>query len=420
MQALDFFFAHLYPIPVFSILHQATVMESHHTGELDRTLCFALIGLVTSLSDVSLGPAEFYVDTAEKLVLGSMENPTWAQLQAMILIIKFRENCRRFASVFMLMAVAVRHLTALRLNYEHERLTFTRRETLRRVAWSLFMIDSHLAGGYRDFALLPSDMMHIRLPCHEPAFQTGGSELPSYLRPRNVTDSADDTPHALNALALVVKLRWLRHRILAFTKTVLAHSTDAPLHQQIQALQQELNDFMANLPEGFEFNERSARLQAYSPTFAAFAMIHIIWHGAHLILFRLALTGMKEALAERSNALIGDNLVYQYRNECSRHATMLGKALDCLREAKPTPMIFDMDIAVGVYQCLRVLFCLYHLRFPGVSLEDLQAHAQSCLSFVQCSSPKCKALIFIASLPPSSFVRSMTSQLTESRQNHDM
>lgn len=96
--------------------------------------------------------------------------------------------------------------------------------------------------------------------------------------------------------------------------------------------------------------------------------------------------------------MMGDKLVYEHRKGCLEHAALLVRTLDCLRKAKPTPMVFDMDIAVGVYQCLRVLFCLCHLIFAGLNVEDLQTHAQSCLRFVQSFSPTCKALTYIVGL----------------------
>lgn len=393
MQALQAFFRAVYYIPVFSFLHRATVMESYRTGTLDKAISLALVGLTFSLTDCGSAPPDLcseYVDQAEKIVLAEIEQPSLCKLQAMILIIKHRENARRFAGVFMLTAIAARQVTALRLNYEHDASSPIARETFRRTAWSLFMIDTHLAGGYRDFTLMPAEMMHIRLPCGEEAFAVGGIDDTPFLH------SSGD--HLMSPLALVVKLRSLRHHVLSFTKEAAAvRSSEDGLEAKINGVQASLDAYLTQVPDSYRFSDHAAQLHSYSPTFGYLATINIIWHGTHLILYRLVLAGMKEAIQQRAIDVLDPFALSSYRLRCFDHATALSKVLASLVRTKPQWAILDLDLAVSAYQCLRVLFCLYRIGDPIIDLAELQIHSDVCKAFVHFLFPECEAIRYIVS-----------------------
>lgn len=332
-------------------------------------------------------------DEAERLLLSDIERPSVPKLQAMILVIKHREHARRFAGVFMLTALAARHVTALRLNYEHEALPPIARETFRRTAWSLFTIDTHLAGGYRDFSLFPSEIMHVALLCGEEAFALGGSEGAPILQ--------DFASHTVpSPLACVIRVRWLRHKVLAFTKQMALGPVESCLDCKVQGLQAELDSFWRYLPEDLGLCPRASRLHAYSTTFPQFATINIVFHGAHLILYRLVLDGMKEALRPQALTVIGPEICSSYRQRCFDHAIALCKGLAGLTEARPTWALLDLDLAVSAYQCLRVTFCLQRMGQTGVSTDEIQSYAQTCREFVACLFPDCEAIRYIVSSSP--------------------
>jgi hypothetical protein len=398
-QAIDAYFQFFYRIPVFAFLHHATVADAHRRGTLDEALALALIGITTSVKRLANVTDEHttYVNRAESIILRNLENPTISRIQATILVIKYCENARRFSNVFVLTAIAIRHAMALRLNYEQSNLPWITRETLRRTMWSLFAIDSHLAGGYSDFSLLSSQDIHIQLPCLEHNFALGTAEdvprLGNALQ--SIKSSTGQTD--LNTLAYVIQLRWLRHKVLTFTKSCVRNPDPNGVNVQVTALQEELDQFLANLPKNLRYSEGNLALHSYSPTFLAFATIHIVWHGVHCILYRLAAGGLKESLPLQILEAVGLERTTAYRHRGFAHAKRSAEIIAAITHSKPASAILDTDMAVSAYQCARMLFCLHETASPTLSLDELSVLVESCRQFLQEFFPSCEAIRCIVS-----------------------
>ena len=224
IKAFDAFFRYVHHIPMFSFLHRASLMERYHAGSLDRSLLLALIGITALLADLGPGMDEYgerCIDEAASLCLTELERPSVFRLQALVIAVKHRILSKRFSSAFMLHAIASRFATALRLNHENPSLCFLARESRRRLMWSIYMIDSALAGGQPDFALWADAdrQIHIQLPCNERHFEF---DLPEPTRPLppprpGPGGTAPRLPDVVGFMAPPVCIPWMRTRLLQRT-----------------------------------------------------------------------------------------------------------------------------------------------------------------------------------------------------------
>lgn len=82
-------------------------------------------------------------------------------------------SSRRFSSPVADVLCLYRAIFALRLNLEvkeEDGMSFSERESRRRVAFAALLIDNFVAGGVHEFISLPSDSLHIQLPTTERNF----------------------------------------------------------------------------------------------------------------------------------------------------------------------------------------------------------------------------------------------------------
>ena len=390
MLAFRVFFEKLHRIPVFAFLHRACIVEQYRNGLLDRALLMSIVGISSLLGDLGQDTGdlgETLVDKAATIVLDDMERPTVPRIQALILIVKYRALTKRFASVFMLSAIAVRFATGLRLNYEDSQLSFLARESCRRTMWSLYLIDSTLAAGYQDFALSLSEMINVDFPCHERNFEM---DLP----PGDGSDRREDSP-----LALILRLAQLRHRALQFTKKAV--ETRTPMIDVIAGklnCQRELDTFREDLPAAYKLSKHNIMLHAYSTTLSVFVSLHATWHGVVCILNRLVLDGLVESLPREKIAELDLDFRTASEKRCLESPKAVTDMLSAVYSAQVDAVPLALDVAVCVYQCLRVMIRSYRTTTAG-SEEIYEAMADRCqvgLRFLQSTfapTPAVKAIV---------------------------
>ncbi|KAL0943153.1 nitrate assimilation regulatory protein nira-like protein [Colletotrichum truncatum] len=382
-RALDNFFRHVHHIPMLSFLHRASLMQRHHAGRLDRPLLLALIGITSMLTDLGPGTREYgekCVDESETLILKSLENPSTIKVQTLALIIKYRILNRRFSSAFVLAATAARFAMALRLNHENNDLCFLAQESRRRLMWALFMIDQGMAGGYRDLTLWTPELIHISLPCNERDFEFDLAP-PSM---RSLVPSPDESENDdIGSLALHVRILWVRGRILKFAKRAAACSNDEDLgrlRDQLQSFAKELAEFAERLPVSFRWSDNSLRLRAYSPRLCVFIMIHIWWRQCHCDLYRLGLVGLRDSLSRSAAERLGPDFISGCQRQCFEHALEMSNMFTSIKQLDHYP-VADLDMPVCAYQCVRMLYYIYHLNADEYSLtpDILRKKASICL-----------------------------------------
>ncbi|KAI1335286.1 hypothetical protein F5Y15DRAFT_255905 [Xylariaceae sp. FL0016] len=383
------FFRHVHHVPNFSFLHRASLMQRYHAGMMDRPLLLALVGVTSLLTDLGPGMREYgakCIDECQNMVLRDLENPSTIKIQALVLVMKHRMLSQRFTSAFMLAATAARFAYALRLNYENSSLCFLARESRRRLMWAFLTIDSGINGGYPDFTLLPSESMHIQLPCNERNFEFDLPQVTEHLRPIPTKPFPDD----VGSLALHVRLLWMRSRVLYSTKNVLAmpESEVAQLPELIKVLAQELNGFNDHLPASFKFSESNLQLRAYSPRLCVFIMIHVWWRQCHCDLYRIVLSGLKESLPRSSINRLEPHFVSYCARQCFDHALAMAEIFRLVLSLDGGLPVTDLDLPVCAYQCARMLYFAYQMNNGEVQLtaDQVLEHANRCLQIAKSMS----------------------------------
>lgn len=400
LKTFENFFRHIHHIPLFSFLHQASLMQRYRSGSMDRALLLSLIGITSLLTDLGHASREYgarCVTVAERLILRDLDKPTVLKIQALVLIIKHRIFCRRFSDAFMLTGLASRFAAALRLNHEIPKLCFLAQESRRRLMWSLFMIDIGMAAGHPDFTLWAhrANMINLKLPCNERNFEYDLPEITESLAPPPNLPDGTLPPLSENVgfLALHVRIQWIRSKVLAFTKG-LANQKPTPadleqLPRKCEELQADLDAFQQRLPAPFRWTAQNLRLRAYHPRLCVYLMTHIWWRQCHCDLYRIALVGRRESLSKKSIQMLDPAFVRLCKEQCFEHAKAMAEMFaEVTRFDKGVP-VSDLDLPVCVYQCANTLFytlaaCPDEFDLSSAKVTEM---ANNCLKIVKQSAP---------------------------------
>ena len=213
MQTFERYFQHIHPIPVYSFLHKASLIQRYSAGQLAHVLLLAITGIALQLIDSTESSCAYglrCIDTAQQVILNDIERPSVIKIQALVLIIKYRTLTRRSSSAAMLLALTTRYAFALRLNYEHPSLPFLAQEARRRLMWAIFMLDSAVSGCIEEFTLCSSDLIHLQIPCREENFELDLPEETKHLWP--CKDEAKGMN--LGLLAFHIRIFGIRDRVL--------------------------------------------------------------------------------------------------------------------------------------------------------------------------------------------------------------
>ncbi len=369
MRTFEQFFRHIHHIPTFAFLHRASLMQRYRAGLVDRPLLLALVGITSLMTDLGPGTRALgkqCIAEAEALVLSRLDRPSTLGLQTLVFVIHHRVLSGRFSSAFMLHGVASRFASALRLNHENQRLCFLARESRRRLMWALYMIDSSMANGYADFSLWAyrADAMKIQLPCNERNFEF---DLPEKTEPLRPPPPGPDgllppLPDDIGFLALHVRIRSLRGRILQYTKDVTLRGADidvATIPSRCAEIAVELESFATRLPTSFRWSEANVRLRTYSPRLCVFLMTHVWWEQCHCELYRLAIPGLQEALPPASMAQLKmqyPTFMQHCRDQVLEHASAMADMFRLLLTLDNGIPVTDLDLPICLYQCARLLF----------------------------------------------------------------
>ncbi|KEY68039.1 hypothetical protein S7711_06951 [Stachybotrys chartarum IBT 7711] len=390
-RTFDKFFRHVHHIPMFSFLHRASLTEQYYAGKVDKALLLALIGITSCLTDMGPGLREYgsrCIDEAESLLFADYTRPSTIKVQALVLMIKHRTLSKMFPSAFMLLSIASRYATALRLNHESPNLCFLAQESRRRLMWALYCIDSTISGGYPDFSLWKAEHIHVTLPCNERNFEFDLPQPTEKLIPDSMTPVQPPPAHAedVGSLALHIRILHLRRRICEFTKGVLVNRniSSAELQTQSLALHKELDDFATHLPASFQFSENSLRLRAFSPRICVFVMIHVWWRQCHCDLYRLGLVGLREALPRSALANIDPGFLDHCQRQCFDHSMAMAQIFSSMQKLGAKP-VTDLDLAICAYQCARMLAYSYYTNAEKFKLtaESVLEQAKICLQAIK-------------------------------------
>jgi hypothetical protein len=270
-------------------------------------------------------------------------------------------------------------------------------------------LDTGISSGQVDFALWPNpqNQIHVQLPCNERNFEF---DLPEPTEPLTPPSLGPDglvrtLPDVVGFLALHVRIQWIRSKIQQYTTHILANSTLEALSQLPQRtaeLAGELDAFEARLPLSFRWSEANLRLRAYSPRLGIFIMTHVWWQQCHCDLYRLWISGTREALPEPLVSQMNPDFVSHSRRQCYDHArTMADMFAQLLALGNEMP-VMDLDLPVCAYQTAKLLYHGFknsaaELVITAESVEEL---ARVCLRIVKQSTAGPAAASIVSSLRP--------------------
>lgn len=369
-------------------------MEQYHAGKVDKALLLALVGITSCLTSMGPGVREYgdgCIDEAESLIFADYTIPSTIKVQALVLIIKHRILCNKFPSAFMLLSIASRFAAALRLNHHSPSLCFLAQESRRRLMWSLYCIDAGVSGGFAEFSLWRADRIYVGLPCNERNFEFDLSKPTEKLVPEP-DDPEKPRSEDIGSLALHVRILHIRQKIIEFTKTALVgrNINAVELQSRVLGLHQELEDFAYRMPASFQFSENSMRLRAYSPRICVFVMIHIWWHQCYCDLYRLAMTGFRDALPTETLESLDQAFLDHCQRQCVEHSVAMAAIFQCMDKLHARP-IADLDLAICAFQCARMLHYAYRLDATklGLAVESVREQSLACLKVIQqcCRGP---------------------------------
>jgi hypothetical protein len=390
LRVLEAFFQNIQPLPMYSYLHKASLIHRFQTGLLSPSLLLALIGITCDILD--LGPSMREIGhaclaKAEDLVMKGIKVPSAVKIQALILIIEANVRQGQTSAAFMLFAIASRFAYALRLNHEAPRLCFLEQESRRRLMWSLYLIDATLAGGIREFSLCHSDTIYLQLPCQERNFELDIAQKTDFLKPRLGASVSEN----MGSLGMYLRVRWMRYRILEMTKqAVLSQSEDLQkLPGKLEELAKDLDSVIESLPSDLQFTERNLQLRTYSARFAPFMLIHLWWRQCRCDLYRVVLTGLREALREEQILQLDPSIVSYYRMKCFESAKEMSSFLSRLQWLREKGVVLELDLLVCAYQCMRLLQQSFRHSDLEASLahESLGTLVRQCVECIQALHP---------------------------------
>lgn len=393
MRMFEAFFQHIHPIPLYSFFHKASLIQAFEAGLLQSGLVLSIIGMTCQLLDMGPGMKEYGTEClreAEKLVMQDIGTPSLIKIQVLILLVRHHAQQRRFSNSFVLLGLASRFAYALRLNREAPNLCFLAQESRRRMMWSMYIIDTTLAGGIRELVLSPTSSMHIQLPCQERNFEFDLAQETEPLQPKPKTPLSD----SVGSLGMYVRVLWLRHRILETTKEacISGRGLDV-LPKKMTELAAELDDFEASLPHSFRLSEKNIVLRAYSPRLCPYLLVHIWWRQSYCDLYRIVLTGLEGALSAEHLDQLDASFVADCRRLCFEHAKGLSDIFRAFKALKNGCPVMELEVFACAYQCAKILFYMYHKSGSSLELsaERAQDLAQQCLSAMEMIPVSCAA-----------------------------
>ncbi|KAI1771210.1 hypothetical protein F4818DRAFT_215905 [Hypoxylon cercidicola] len=362
---VDMFFEKIYPMPSFAFLHPATTKRRCRDGVRHKVLSLAICAVAALYSARNTEEAPRWVEEAEQYIWQHLESPTIPRLQALLLIIHYCMEAGRFQRAFMLIAIAARSATAMRLNHERQDLDPTAKEVRRRIVWSLKITERYFSVGLPEFELCPFESIYLQLPSSEEEF------------------SGADHPGDHGSYSLHVRLENVRRDIMKLTRGVALCEQPYPLLTNlINDFERGLSEIRSMMPDAVELPLVRIANMMGNPWLLRRVLVQISWHQSHCDLFRLLLHGYPEAAPAVVLEAIDPDYAAKAERHCLRHATAIIEILTSLNQQSTSRLLLEFDIAICAYHATRLL--LFISRFGKTrdrpSPEFASSRADLCLA----------------------------------------
>lgn len=213
---VELYFDRLYPLASYSFLHKATVIRRCRDRTIDRALKLAICAVTAMFFSKHQDERDAWAQESERIVLDRLESPSIFQIQASLLVIRYRAGVGQFPRAFIMAGLAARWAVALRLNYEHSGLSPVAQEVRRRTFWSLYLLEDSFCVGLKEFELFDADTIHLQLPCEDTDFHEERPTNTGYLQPGKGLE-----PEEMGSRAAFVRLAFIRRSIMRYVATNL-------------------------------------------------------------------------------------------------------------------------------------------------------------------------------------------------------
>ncbi|WZH45978.1 uncharacterized protein QYS62_007047 [Fusarium acuminatum] len=212
---VSLYFDRLYPLPSYSFLHQATVIQRCRDKSIDHALELAICSITAIHFDAYQDERDDWAQEAEHLILERLEDPSIFKIQASLLLIRYRAAVGQFPRAFIMAGLAARWAAALRLNYEHSKLSPVAQEVRRRTFWSLYLLEDSFCVGLKEFELFDPEIIYLQLPCEDEDFYQERHVATGYLQPGKGLE-----PEVLGSRAAFVRLAFIRRAIIRLNRRI--------------------------------------------------------------------------------------------------------------------------------------------------------------------------------------------------------
>ena len=352
LQLINDFFRHIHPLPTASFLNEVLITQRCLEGALDE----ALLCSICSLSAMVLKYAKYYPDRtalwiqeAESMIWQNIEDPSIARTQALALIVFYRMETGYFKKAYMLLSLASRFASALRLHYERVDLDHLSQEIRRRLMWSLTMMDSYFSSGLPEVETCPSDNLYLKLPCREEHFHADASDTP-HLSDMTALDGVQED----GLLDLYIRQSIVRRDIMRLSRQVMIQSQ--PMPQLVDIVEELTKTISSARPP--EYSLQELRRYAKSRWLTRFVLVQLSWDQCHCDLLRLFLTGYKEAAPDVVVASCPPEYIAKSATLCLEHAQKIIEVLLDLDSPQVNLVLQPLDIGICGYHAARLVLFL--------------------------------------------------------------
>ncbi|KAM0328568.1 hypothetical protein ACHAQA_004976 [Verticillium albo-atrum] len=342
-------------------LHKASLIADWNHGKLDHDLlkavCAAGLRLIAPSQEEDESVPHAWMKEVRRGMLSNMGASSIAELQTMVLYVKFGFTSQFNEDVWTLLSVAARMAFTKRLNYERPSVEPVRRECLRRLMWSIYFHDKIFSGGIEDLSVCPTHRLHIRLPSNDYYFQRGLASRSQFLHEKGDSSGAD-----MDAIAYRMRLMDLRDRILRYTKRVIrGGASPSNTKEELLSLDRELQTFRENLPDELQLNPSRLMFMCHSRDSTAYIILHSTLILCRCDLHRFLVPGMKETVSPEAMAATSQEYITYCQQTCLDSAVILCDMWSQVYHLDAHRLIDSPTLTITLYQCVKVVEHAYWL-----------------------------------------------------------
>ncbi|CAJ0552152.1 Ff.00g061310.m01.CDS01 [Fusarium sp. VM40] len=374
---VSLYFDRLYPLPSYSFLHQATVIQRCRDKSIDHALELAICSITAIHFDDYQYDRDDWAQEAERLILERLEHPSIFKIQASLLLIRYRAAVGQFPRAFIMAGLAARWAAALRLNYEHSKLSPVAQEVRRRTFWSLYLLEDSFCVGLKEFELFDPDVIYLQLPCEDEDFYQERHVATGYLQPGKGLE-----PEVLGSRAAFVRLSSIRRAIIRLNRRIsLKEINISEVFSSMERFQNDLLRLKTKLAPHDQY-PLSSRGNAYlSPQYV---IMHMSWHQCHCDIYRMFLTEYPESTPHASIECISVSEKASMKEKCISHAEEIVNILSAFVKHKDEKDTLEFDAAICAYHSARLLLFGAYTggNNTGLLMQTAISKAQSCLDVI--------------------------------------